>query len=193
MTTNNPENEKIFDKVTRYLKHLQIKSGIQKKRLLFAFLVSFTFIFFNIFAKYFSYILTTFLPIVWTLKAIEYKESEEDKQWITFWILYSAFMLVDMLSGFITIYLPFYFFIRTLVVLWLYLPNFKGALYVYKTFIIKIPNLIPRNENDTLKKEIDDIIRERMNTESTVDNEYYTKDTNVMTSPSRISSDKKKE
>ncbi|KAI3939583.1 hypothetical protein MKX01_038538 [Papaver californicum] len=66
-------------------------------------------------------------PLYASMRAIESPSTLDDQQWLTYWILYS----------FITIFeLSFYKFLLV-ICLWLVLPIFNGAAYIYENFARK--------------------------------------------------------
>ena len=105
----------------------------------------------------------TLYPAYWSIKVIENNESDMDIQWLTYWVVFAIFTFIDVFSGFILRFFPFYFFAKILFLLWLFLPNFQGATTLYNYFVVKI---FKRFEKDielvssNIKKHIDDLAKQ---------------------------------
>jgi len=95
----------------------------------------------SVFIGYFENIITNCVGIIypayWSIKAIETKHRDDDKQWLTYWVVFSLFILFESFFGFVIKYIPFYVFLKLILLLWLFLPNYRGANRVYDNLIIK--------------------------------------------------------
>jgi receptor expression-enhancing protein 5/6 len=80
-------------------------------------------------------------PAYMSFKAIDSSNAVEHTQWLTYWVVYSFMTILENVCGFITEFIPFYFFIKVAFFIWLYHPKFKGAGLVY-TEVIK-PFVMP--------------------------------------------------
>ena len=60
---------------------------------------------------------------------------DDDKQWLTYWLTFGLFSILDSTFGFFLNYLPFYWLIRLLLIIWLQNPMTEGGLKVYKSVI----------------------------------------------------------
>src|SRR5208282_4556672 len=82
------------------------------------------------------------------MKAIESAGTSDDTQWLTYWVVFSFFNVAEYWSrtilywlrmspplGSVNLVIAFYYLFKTLVVLWLALPQFRGAQYIYHAFI----------------------------------------------------------
>ena len=56
-------------------------------------------IFFNIAAGFLSTLLGWGLPAYFSLKALESPSSNDDTQWLTYWVVFGAFQIVEFFSG----------------------------------------------------------------------------------------------
>ena len=85
--------------------------------------------------------ITTAMGIIYpTLKsflALDPKtEKREDKQWLTYWVIFGLFNIVDQFAGIILQYIPFYFFAKLMFLVYLMHPYTKGATTVFDLFIL---------------------------------------------------------
>ena len=58
--------------------------------------------------------------------------SKDDKQWLTYWVVFSFFSIFESLFGFVVGMIPFYFFIKCAFIVWMYYPSTMGAKTVYE-------------------------------------------------------------
>ncbi|CAE6377963.1 unnamed protein product [Rhizoctonia solani] len=76
------------------------------------------------------------LPAYMSMKAIETTSGRDDVQWLTYWV---TFGFLTYLESFalrpILYYIPWYFALKTIFVLWLQLPQTKGAAKLYHAAI----------------------------------------------------------
>jgi len=74
-------------------------------------------------------------PIYASFKALKSKQVEDDAQWLTYWIVFSFFSLVESFTDFFLFWIPFYYLFKMLTLIWLYLPQTRGADLVFKKVI----------------------------------------------------------
>jgi len=82
-------------------------------------------------------LLSTLLGLVYpaycSFKALRTKTTEDDTQWLTYWILYAAFGALEFVPDFLLAsWMPLYFEAKLFLLFWLQAPYFQGATYVYK-------------------------------------------------------------
>jgi TB2/DP1, HVA22 family len=46
------------------------------------------------------------------VKAIESKEKDDDTKWLTYWVVYSFFSLVEFFTDIFLFWIPFYWFLK---------------------------------------------------------------------------------
>ncbi|XP_065858633.1 HVA22-like protein f [Euphorbia lathyris] len=94
-------------------------------------------------------------PLYASLRAIESPSVHDDQQWLTYWILYSFISLFELSTWKILVWLPFWPYIKLLFCMWLVLPVFNGAAYIYENFIRKYVKIVGRvngNYSDNQRK-----------------------------------------
>ena len=91
--------------------------------------------FINFFGKYITCIVGVTLPAYWSIKAIESPYFDDDKQWITYWAIYGIFTLIDQFANIVLRIIPFYFVIKILFLIWCFMPNTMGDLFIYNKFV----------------------------------------------------------
>ncbi|BEI99478.1 hypothetical protein CcaverHIS631_0405210 [Cutaneotrichosporon cavernicola] len=91
-------------------------------------------IFFNLFglAQPISNLIGWGLPAYLSIKALESPSTNDDKQWLTYWIVYGTFNLIESVALRPILYwVPFYFVFKSIFIVWLFLPSTRGAEVVY--------------------------------------------------------------
>ncbi|XP_062568282.1 receptor expression-enhancing protein 2-like isoform X5 [Saccostrea cucullata] len=89
-------------------------------------------------------------PAYASFKAIRTKNVKEYVKWMMYWIVFALFSAVETFTDVLLSWLPFYYEVKILFVVWMLLPVTKGSSYLYKKFVH--PHLAKR------EKEIDDYI-----------------------------------
>jgi len=96
-------------------------------------LLIFNMIFFNLGATLVTNAVGWAYPAYASVQAIE--RETDDTQWLTYWVVFGLFTTIEYFLGIILYWVPFYFIFKTMILLWLFLPNFRGALVLYNSFI----------------------------------------------------------
>ena len=75
-------------------------------------------------------------PVFMSFHALESKsDANDDKQWLTYWVVFGLFTVTDQFAGFILHFIPFYYVLKVATLIWLFHPAFQGASYVYRELI----------------------------------------------------------
>jgi receptor expression-enhancing protein 5/6 len=113
---------------------LEKKTGVPKVTMVLG-AVSFIFvlIFFNLGGKIITDLIGWVYPAYSSFKAIESPATNDDVQWLTYWTVFGFVNIVEYFSDALLFWFPFYYLFKTLFVLWLALPSFRGAELIYKS------------------------------------------------------------
>lgn len=75
-------------------------------------------------------------PAYASIKAIESKEKDDDTKWLTYWVTYAFFSLLEFFSDIFLFWIPFYNLSKCVFLLWLMYPSERnGSLLLYYKFI----------------------------------------------------------
>lgn len=162
-TTEKKEESVLFHKYKEHIKILHDKIGFNGKYIIIGLFSCGLIVFLGIFDAFITNLVGTILPAYLSMKSIETFETDIEKQWITYWVLFSFFNLLDKLSVLFIFYLPFYYFIKYMFLVWLFLPNFNGASIIYD---ILISNHLKKVETIVDKKRLSDSLIEPISTET---------------------------
>lgn len=81
-------------------------------------------------------------PAYASVKAIESHQKEDDTKWLTYWVVYSAFALLEFFTDIFLFWIPFYWFIKCLFLMYCMVPtSYNGSITIYnniiKPFVLK--------------------------------------------------------
>ena len=152
----NQQKNPIIKKIDEHLKIIVDKTGIKGKYIMIALGVSLLFTIIGFLDKYITCLVGILLPTFFSIKAIESKEEDDDKLWLTYWTIYAIFSFLDLFTGWILKIIPFYFIIKLVFLVWCFMPNTKGAVIIYdkiiKPFFLKNEGNFDRIVNKLLEK-----------------------------------------
>ena len=74
-------------------------------------------------------------PAIQSVLALESEDKDDDKQWLTYWMVYSIFVLFEGIGNWLLKLIPFYFLIKLLFLIWLQNPLTRGATILYNQYI----------------------------------------------------------
>nr|BAJ92361.1 predicted protein [Hordeum vulgare subsp. vulgare] len=109
-------------------------------------------IFFNLFglASPLSNLIGWAIPAYLSIQALESSTKDDDKQWLTYWVVFGLFNFVESAAlRPILYYFPFYFVTKTTFILWLMSPSFRGAEVLYHNVVRKAFLSLNHKKNST--------------------------------------------
>eukprot|EP00163_Fabomonas_tropica_P025856 TRINITY_DN455_c0_g1_i5.p1 TRINITY_DN455_c0_g1~~TRINITY_DN455_c0_g1_i5.p1 ORF type:complete len:174 (+),score=28.32 TRINITY_DN455_c0_g1_i5:199-720(+) len=71
-------------------------------------------------------------PAYRSFKALERPGAEDDAMWLTYWIVFAFFTLFECIADRFIFWIPFYYELKFLFVMWLQLPQTQGAKHLYE-------------------------------------------------------------
>lgn len=132
----NPIAEKIPQ-----LKQIAAQAGLEPGVILGALLLVtllVTFIMFG--ATILTLTITVLYPAFKSIQALETEHTEDDKEWLTYWIIFGLFTLIDDFFGFVLAYIPYFYWIKLAFFIYLLAPQTKGARTIYNGFVKDLLN-----------------------------------------------------
>ena len=140
----NLSQESFIQKATRFAQEqaelIHEKTGIPAKYVIIALGICIASVLIGYLDQYITCLVGIIFPSICSIRALETKDPEDDKQWLTYWVVYGIFTFIDLFSGFILKYIPFYFVLKIVFLIWLFFPTFKGASLIYQKVIVKLFN-----------------------------------------------------
>lgn len=137
MADKDSKDVSLSDKWNEQMKLIQDKTGIQGNYVIIGLIASIVFVSIGFLDRFITNLVGTVYPAYWTMKSIESK-GHDDKHWLTYWVVFACFTIVDVFSGFLLKFIPFYFFIKIIFLIWLFMPNSKGCNVVYHLLVVRV-------------------------------------------------------
>jgi receptor expression-enhancing protein 5/6 len=134
---NKEHEESLYDKYLEQMNIIKEKTGIPGTFVMGALLAAMGFVWIGFLERFITNLIGTVYPAFWTIKSIE-SRGEDDKQWLTYWVVFACFTTLEMFSGFILRYIPFYFFLKIVFLIWLFMPNSQGCHIIYHMLVIRV-------------------------------------------------------
>ena len=82
-------------------------------------------------ASFFTRLIGIAYPTFKSVLALATPSVEDDKQWLTYWAIFGFFSVLDEFGACILSYIPYYYFIKVCLLIWLFNPLTQGAMLVY--------------------------------------------------------------
>jgi receptor expression-enhancing protein 5/6 len=130
----------IVDKWNEQMNLIKEKTGIKGIYVIIVLIGAVIFVYFNIFENLITNLVGTVYPSFWTIKAIESKNKNDIKKWLTYWIVFGVFIIIDFFNIIIVKIFPYYFLMKIMFLIWLFMPGSNGCTIVYHLFVKKIFN-----------------------------------------------------
>lgn len=149
-----------FDDIyENYITQIEQKTKLTRKQIYIALLVAFAFFLIGRLEIIITYIITVYFPVKWTIESFKSKDEDFFKMWGSYWIVFGCFVVLDIFHKYFIYYIPLYFFIRTISLLWLFLPCFQGGIIFYNVVFVELLKIsyffrAKRKENETMLQEL---------------------------------------
>ena len=94
-------------------------------------------------------------PAFQSFKALESPNSDDDKKWLTYWLVFSAFSIMDHFAAMVLTYVPFYYIFKLCFLVYLFHPMTDGAVVIYSRYLYPTYKKYEKNI-DNLKDQYND-------------------------------------
>jgi len=127
------------------------KTGIEGKYVVLGLIVCLLIVSVGYFERIITNLIGTIYPAYWTMKSIQ-SQNDDDKYWLTYWVVFAFFSLIDVFSGFLMKLIPFYFIFKIIFLVWLFMPNTQGCYYIYYFVIVKLFKHVEKDIDEATEK-----------------------------------------
>lgn len=135
-----------------HMTEIESKTNLNRKYIYIILMISFFFFLIGHLQRTLSYLLTGFYPLKWTIQDFKSNKENFGKKWGTYWALFCVFIFFDMHKREVLIIIPWYFIIKTVFLIILYLPGFTAAANLYdglfKDIILSLSIYFQNKEDD---------------------------------------------
>lgn len=115
---------------------LQIATSLQVRPVAVPLLgVGFLMLLWGLYEDFILAMVGFFYPAWASFKAMEEENTKKTKQWLTYWVVYAAFSVVEVFSDQVLYWLPFYYILKLALFVYLLSPQYQGSLVVYEKLL----------------------------------------------------------
>ena len=130
-----PSSSTILERTQTHMNIIEKKTEINPKVIVGGLILALILTMTKWFNSYVTCLVGVLCPTYMSLKAIESPEDDDDKQYLTYWVVYGLFSVIDVFTSFLVKRIPFYYTIKLGFLIWLFMPNFRGAVYIYNLVV----------------------------------------------------------
>jgi len=145
------EEYSLLNKFNSQMNIIKNCTGIEGIYVIIALLISILVVSFGWFDKLITNLIGTIYPTYWTLKSIQ-SENSDDKYWLTYWVVFASFSIIDIFSVILIKFIPFYFIFKICFLIWLFMPNSQGCYYIYYFVIVKLFKKVEKDIDSATEK-----------------------------------------
>lgn len=91
-------------------------------------------------------------PAYMSFKALESPGEDDDKQWLTYWVVFIFVDFFDNVLGIFLTIIPLYHLLKMIFYIYLFYPKTKGALTIYQNFLRPILTKYEKDIDTALDK-----------------------------------------
>ncbi|EMC97030.1 hypothetical protein BAUCODRAFT_68492 [Baudoinia panamericana UAMH 10762] len=118
-----------------YLNQFEQQTNVPKVYVVLGLgLIYFFLIFFNIAGEFLVNTAGFVIPGYYSLEALFSRGKSDDTQWLTYWIVYAFFTIIESMVNAVY-WFPFYYTFKFIFVLWMALPQTNGAQVVFHSLL----------------------------------------------------------
>lgn len=115
----------------------------------------FWYVFFTVGSLIFSNIVGFLYPAYMSFKAIETQSKLDDRQWLTYWVVYAFFSCCELILEPVISLFASYYLIKLVFLFYLMLPQFHGATILYDLLISKLLKTHEAHIDEVIDKAVD--------------------------------------
>lgn len=107
-----------------YLATMEKKTGVSRVYIFVgAVSVLLIYLLFGSYAGFLSHLITLVYPALETLRALESLNKDDDRKWLTYWLIFGMLGTMEFFTETVLQYLPFYHLVKTAFQIWMFAPT----------------------------------------------------------------------
>uniref|UniRef100_A0AC35FMS9 Receptor expression-enhancing protein n=1 Tax=Panagrolaimus sp. PS1159 TaxID=55785 RepID=A0AC35FMS9_9BILA len=127
--SNNPLLDKTFGKI-------ESTSGIKREQVVYGVSAALgLYLIFGGLAQLICNIIGFAYPAYASVKAVRTENKDDDTQWLVYWCVFASFSLLDFFADAVMSFIPIYWILKVVFLLYLALPQTKGAIRLYVKYV----------------------------------------------------------
>jgi len=132
---NKTLNEK--NKFTEILGQIEAKTGVNRLYIVSgAIVILALYLMIGYGAQFVCNFVGFIYPAYMSVKAVESASKDDDTQWLTYWVVYSCFHLIEFFSDIFLFWIPFYWFFKCCFLVWCFSDvSWNGSTTIYHKVI----------------------------------------------------------
>jgi len=115
----------LSDKWKEIMKSIKDKTGIDGIFVIIFLSLCVFLVYMEIFESLITSLVGTLYPGFSTIKAIQ--KNKDKKEWLTYWVIFGSFLIFDMFSTIIMKVVPYYFVLKIIFLIWMFILEIMDA------------------------------------------------------------------
>jgi len=142
------------------LNKLAEKSGISKRFIAAGSSMIIFWLLFGLLAPLTISLIAFTYPAIQSIRSLEEKQNQE--KWLTYWVVYGVFNIVEFFSDILLSWFPLYFFIKTAFLIWCMAPiKLNGSIIIFKMIILPF-FILHKEKLDKFQTKVDEEMKDKI-------------------------------
>ncbi|XP_064610195.1 receptor expression-enhancing protein 5-like isoform X2 [Liolophura sinensis] len=99
-------------------------------------------------------------PAYTSIKAIESHQKDDDTKWLTYWVTYAFFALVELFTDIFLFWIPFYWLLKCIFLIWCMAPVASNGSQIIYTRVIRPFALKHQDKVDKALDQVGEVLNE---------------------------------
>lgn len=85
--------------------------------------------------SYITCLLGVAYPVFKSFLTLDSGDAQQETQWLTYWVMFGIFQIIDHFAGFILHFIPFYYVLKMFALIYMFHPSTQGATYIFNNYV----------------------------------------------------------